>query len=166
MRYLIAAGLLVLSFGFVFAGGGAPRKEDMPKYIKTIKNPGAPAKVKTEAIEMIGKRGAVNSRDVDDAIEPLKALAQKDKDAGVRKAAVSALGSIAPDASATVPILIQVLKSDKSQDVKLASVTALGRYGPEAKSALPAIREFGKSLDKKQQQPIRAATLAINGTKK
>ncbi len=161
----IAASILFVSVGFVLAGG-SPRREDMPKYIKTISNQSSSAKAKTEAVDMIAKRGAINAKDVEGAIEPLKTLAQKDTDAGVRKSAVHALGSIAPDASETVPLLIEVLKTDKSQDVKFASVAALGQYGPDAKAALPAIRDFGKGLDKKQQQPIQAATRAINGTKK
>ena len=166
-RSAIAAGILFLSFGFVIAGGAAlPKKEDMPKYIKTISNQSSTAKAKVEAADMIAKRGAISAKDVEGAVEPLKLLAQKDKDAGVRKSAIHALGAIAPAPSETVPLLIDVLKNDASQDVKFASVAALGRYGPDAKSALPAIRDFGKGLDKKQQQPIRAATMAINGTKK
>src|SRR5262249_28384047 len=130
------------------------RAEDMPKYISTINNAKSTPKSKVEAIDMIAKRGAINVRDVKDAIEPIKKLAQSDKDAGVRKASVHAIGSIAPEASTTVPLLIEILTNDKAEDVKLATVGALGRYGPDAKSALPAIRDFGKSLDKKQQQPI------------
>jgi HEAT repeat protein len=166
MKHIISASLLVASFGFVWAGGGLPRKEDMPKYIKAVSDPKATAKAKTEAVDMIGKRGAISAQDVEGAIEPLKMLMQKDKDAGVRKAAVTALGNIAPQASEMVPLFIQVLRNDASQDVKFASVTALGRYGPDAKAALPAIREFAKGIDKKKQQPIRTATMAINGTKK
>ena len=102
MRYLVASLLLSLSFGLVIAGGGGtPRREDMPKYIQTIKSSSASLKAKTEAIDMIGKRGAVNAKDVDDAVEPLRTLARKDKDAGVRKAAVNALGNIAPEALET-----------------------------------------------------------------
>ena len=165
MRFAFAASILFVSVGFLIAGGGQPKREDMPKYIKTLSNQSASPKAKTEAADMIAKRGAINAKDVEGAVEPLKTLAQKDKDAGVRKSAIHAIGSIAPDASETVPLLIDILKNDASQDVKFATVATLGRYGPDAKSALPAIRDFGKGLDKKQQQPIRAATQAINGGK-
>lgn len=161
MRSTFAGCVLFLSVSILIAQ--APSAEDMPKYIGTINNPAAKAKAKVEAIDMIAKRGAISARDVREAVEPLKKLAQADKDAGVRKSAVHAIGSIAPEAATTVPLLIDILNKDTAEDVKLATVSALGRYGPEAKAALPAIRDFGKTLDKKQQQPIRAATKAIQG---
>lgn len=167
MRAAIASGILLLSVSFIIAGGAVvPKKEDMPKYIKTISNQSSSSKAKVEAAGMIGKRGEMSIKDVEDAVEPLKTLAQKDKDASVRKSAVAALGSIAPEPKETVPLLIVILQKDDSKDVKLASIAALARYGPEAKSAMPAIRDFGKTLDKKQQQPIKAATMAITGGKK
>lgn len=164
MRAAIASSVLFLSVTILMAGGASvPKKEDMPKYISLISNKSAPAKARAEAADMIGKRGAIHAKDVTEAIEPLKVAAQKDKDAIVRSSAVKALGSIAPDPSTTVPILIQVLKGDESQQVKFDTVTALSRFGTQAKSALPAIRDFGKGLDKKQQKAIKAATTVING---
>lgn len=154
---------LFLSVTIAIAGGSTPSREDIPKYIATISNPSANAKSKAEAADMIAKRGAISARDVRDAVEPLKKLAQMDKDAGVRKSAVLAIANIAPDSSSTVPMLIGILTKDSAEEVKLATVRALGQYGPEAKSALPAIRNFGKTLDKKQQGPIRNATKAIQG---
>ena len=166
MKSAIAGSLLLVFSGLLIAGGVAlPKREDIPKYIKTITTSSSAAKAKAEAADMIARRGSISAADVENAIEPLKKLAQKDSDAGVRKSAVHALGSIAPDADTTVPLLIEVLKTDKSQEVKFATVAALGRYGPKAKSALPAIRDFGKDLDKKEKKSIQAATMAINGTK-
>lgn len=165
MKTILASGMLMLSVGFLLAGGNTFKKADLPKYISTLTNKSASPQAKAEAANIIGKRGSINVKDVEEAVEPLKMLV-KDKDATVRASAVRALGGIAPEPTTTVPLLIDVLKNDKSQDVKFASVDALARYGPEAKAAVPAIRDFGKGLDKKQQQPIRNAMMAINGTKK
>ena len=167
MRSVLATLILMASVGLVIAGGAAlPAREDIPKYVKTIASKSSSAKAKTEAVNMIAKRGQIFSRDVEDAIEPLKTLAKSDSDAGVRKSAVVALGSIAPTADDTVPLLIQILKTDKSQDVKFATVAALGKYGPKAQAALPAIRDFGKDLDKKQKNILKSATQAISGNRK
>lgn len=168
MRTVIAGSLLLVSVALVIAGGAStPRKEDMPKYIKTITTASASAAAKREAAEMIGKRGQINLLDVQTAIDPLRKLAKEDKDEGVRKAVVTALGAIGPEPETTVPVLIDVLKNDKSQQVKFATVAALGRYGPKASSALPGIRDFAKDLDKKQKQQFIAPALqAISGMKK
>lgn len=164
MKSAIAASLLLVSAGFLVAGGAfLPKKEDIPKYIKTIGSTSSSASAKAEAADMIAKRGAINARDVVDAVEPLKTLAKKDPDAKVRASAVKALGGIAPAPDETVPLLVQILKTDKSQDVKFATVGALSRFGPRAKSALPAIRDFGKDLDKKQKRMLKDATKAISG---
>ena len=164
MRSIFASSLLFLSVTILISADAAPpKKEDMPKYIAAVSNPSATAKVRAEAAEMIGKRGAINVKDVESAIEPLKRAAQKDKDANVRSSAVTALGSIAPEPASTVPLLIEVLKNDASQEVKFSTVFALSRFGPQAKSALPAIRDFSKNLDKKQAKAVRTATAAITG---
>lgn len=166
MRTIIAGSLLLLSVAIVIAGGGAPRKEDMPKYIKTINTASATPAAKREAAEMIGKRGQISLPDVKAAIDPLRKLAKEDKDDGVRKSVVIALGAIAPEPETTVPLLIDVLKHDKSQEVKFATVAALGRFGPKATSALPGINDFAKDLDKKQkQQLIQPAVQAIRANK-
>lgn len=162
MRTIVAGNVLLLSVAIVIAGGAGPRKEDMPKYIKTLTTSSATPASRKEAADMIGKRGMINVTDVKDAIDPLRKLVKSEKDDGVRKSVVSALGAIAPDPETTVPLLIDVLKSDKSQDVKFATVAALGRFGPKATSAVPGINDFAKDLDKKQkQQLIQPALNAI-----
>lgn len=165
-RFLFFGVAVVLSVNFVLAGGTAPKKEDIPKYVKTLESTSAKAGDKRTAADMIAKRGQINAKDVEDAITPLQKLAQKDKDAGVRKSAIHALGSIAPDDKETIPLLVKILKSDSAQDVKFESVYALARFGPRAKDALPAIRDFAKGLDKKQAKSVKAAHAAISGQTK
>lgn len=163
MRAMVASCLLFLSLCIIITSEAAPpKREDIPKYIAAINSNSAPAKTRADAAEKIGERGAINVKDVEEAIEPLKRLAQKDKDAIVRSSAVKALGSIAPEPTSTVPLLITILKSDQSQQVKFDTVIALSRFGPQAKSALPAIRDFSKGLDKKQAKAIKTATAAIS----
>ena len=167
MRTYIAGSMLtMLAVSFVIAGGAIPRKEDMPKYIKTISSTSASAKDKTTAANAIAKRGEINIKDVEGALEPLKNLAQTDKDDSVRKAAVHAIGALAAEPEETVPVLIKVLKNDKSQGVKFETVNALARFGPKAKSALPAINDFNGTLEKKDKRMIKAATDQIRGTTK
>jgi HEAT repeat protein len=161
--YLTAGSCSLLALTFVFGGGAAPKKEDIPKYLKALQT-SKDAKERATAASMIGRRGAVNVGDVKDAVEPLKERVQSDADAGVRKAAATALGQIGPEPATTVPLLTEVVQKDKSLDVKLAAVEALTQFGPNAKSALPAIRKLlGATKDnKKVAVRLKAAVKAIS----
>ncbi|MFO0864841.1 MAG: HEAT repeat domain-containing protein [Gemmataceae bacterium] len=166
-RYLAACTLSMIGF-LAFVEAQTPRREDVPKYLKELQS-SQKAKDRALAASMLGKRGAINVKDVEDAIEPLKKTLAKDVDADVRKAAATAIGSISPKADETVPLLIEALKRDKSADVKMAIVESLGRYGPDAKSALPAIRDWAKDFDAKKGKEAalhKAVKTAINGKKK
>jgi hypothetical protein len=170
MRFVPTIGLLILfsGVGFLLAGGvGVPRKEDVPKYMKQLT--AASGADRAKAAEMLGKRGGINANDVDDAVEPLKTMLQKDKDAKARAAAARALGDIHPEAATTVPTLIDALKNDKDKDVKMATVVALGQFGPDAKDALPPLREYATKFDLKKSkdgQTIQTTIQLINGGKK
>src|SRR5262245_66278227 len=168
MKYYHAAGILcLLTMCLTLEGGGTVKKEDVPKYLKALQTSSS-AKERATAAEMLGKRGAINVNDVKDAIDPLKTSVQKDTDAGVRKAAATALAAIATEPTETVPLLTDVLKNDKSLEVKLAAVQALATFGPDAKSALHAIRELAAAQkdNKKAKGIINEATKAIAGKKK
>jgi HEAT repeat protein len=148
--YTVAGSILLLALGFVLAGGAAPKKEEIPKYLKMLQTSKS-TKDRALAADMIGRRGAININDVRDAIEPLKTTMQNDVDATVRKAAVTALGDIGTEPKETVPLLADVVKKDRSLEVKLAAVQALARFGSDAKPALPAIRELAsKQKDNKK----------------
>ncbi len=84
MRWARAVGVAVLlvSVG-VALGGSAPRREDVPKYLKMLQA-GGKGKDRALAAEMLGKRGMVNYNDVKDAIEPLKTALREDTEAAVR----------------------------------------------------------------------------------
>jgi HEAT repeats len=146
--YTVGGGVvLLLATGFTLAQSGGP---EVAGWIKTLTSTSAKADARVKAADAIGKRGGKRAKDVEDAIEPLQKIAEKDKDQSVRKAAIAALGSIAPEDEQTVPLLISIVKSsDSSKDMKVASIQALARFGTRAKSAMPAIQEFGKGLDKK-----------------
>ena len=166
MKFPFAAGsVLFFAMTLLVEGGGGPKKEDVPKYMKMLKSNSS--KDKALAAEMLGKRGAINLNDVEEAIEPLKKMLLQDRDAGVRKASAKALGDMSPEPKDTVPVLIEALKNDKVTDVKLAIVNALSQYGPDARDALPAIKEFAaKVKDKKTTQLIREAQKRISGKRK
>ncbi len=153
MRFaqLFGLGLFLVSVSFVAAGSGAPKKEDVPKYMKQLLTAQSAAD-RAKAAEMLGRRGTISVKDVEDAVEPLKKTLQKDIDAKVRAAAALALGEIHLQPEETVPILIDKLKTDTSMDVKLASATALGLYGPEAKNALQPLRDLAKKFDPKKSK--------------
>src|ERR1019366_6489812 len=109
----IGVVIFLCSVSLVLAGGvGVPKKEDVPKYLKQLQS-SSNAADRAKAADMLGKRGGINANDVEDAVEPLKTILQKDKDAKVRVAAARALGNIHPEAEGTVPLLIETLKNDK-----------------------------------------------------
>lgn len=171
MKLIQAVGLCILFSGMtlVFAGAvGVPKKEDVPKYLKMLQTSQS-ATDRAKAAEMLGKRGGINANDVEDAIEPLQKLLQKDVDAGVRAAAAKALGNIHPEAKDTVPLLIERLTKDSSMNVKMAAVVSLGQYGPDAADAAKPLRELATKFDAKKSkegQTIMAALKSIGGPKK
>ncbi len=165
--YYLGGAICLLTICLTLEGGGAVKKEDVPKYLKMLQT-SKTAKDRATAAKALGERGAINVNDVKDAVEPLKTTVQKDVDAGVRAAAAGALGNIGTQPEDTVPLLADVVKKDKSLDVKLAAVQALAQFGPEAKSALPAIRELAQQEkgNKKVAAAVKGATQAIVGKKK
>ena len=171
MKLIQAAGLLILfsSLSLVLAQGiGIPKKEDVPKYLKMLQTSRV-ASDRARAAEMLGKRGGINANDVEDAIEPLQKILQKDSDASVRAAAAKALGNIHPEAKTTVPLLIERLTKDSAMEVKMATVVALGQYGPDARDAVQPLRDLGKKFDAKKSkegQTIMATLGLITGKKK
>lgn len=145
-------GIFLVSVSLVLAGGvGAPKKEDVPKYLKQLQTSKI-AGDRAKAAEMLGRRGGINAKDVEDAVGPLRTIVQKDADAKVRAAAARALGDIHTDSEGTVPILIDRLKTDDKMDVKIAIAIALGQYGPDAKDALPPLRDLAKKFDAKKSK--------------
>ena len=150
MRFaqLFGLGVFFLSVSLLLAGSvGIPKKEDVPKYMKQLSSP-TPAD-RARAAEMLGKRGGINSNDVEGAVDPLRNLLEKDSDAKVRSAAARALGDIHLDPEGVVPVLIDRLKNDSKDDVKMSIVVALGQYGPDAKESLPRLREMMAKFDTK-----------------
>jgi HEAT repeat protein len=169
MRAFIALATLV---GIVCLtavdAGGPPRKEDIPKFIKTLQT-SPTAKARVQAAEDIGYRGAIRASDVDSAIDPLLKSLKSDKDAEVRVTCAKSLGNIGTNAEKCVAGLTDALK-DSSPLVKMAAAQALGQFGPEAKSALPGLMELAKMKDSKDDKKISqfaaAAAKSIVGTEK
>src|SRR5262245_25562666 len=75
--------------------GGRPalKPKDVPKAIKVLKE-STSAKARSNAAEDLGELGAVHAPSVKDAVGPLIEAIAEDKDAGVRKAAATAVGKI------------------------------------------------------------------------
>jgi HEAT repeat protein len=160
MRRVITAAVAVL-----MACGGVraevPKKKDVPKYIKQLKS-AASAKVRAEAAEALGHRGAIRQADVKDAIEPLLSALKNDRDPNVRKAAAEALGRIGPDKEVVVKPLLAALE-DKAIQVRIGAANGLGMLGPDAREAVPALRKLFQR-DKSAQlqgQLARAAGMAL-----
>lgn len=166
MKHFVGATILfVLVLNTSDSGSPKPRREDVPKYLKMLtKSP--VAKERMQGAQMLGRRGAINVRDVKDAIEPLKKALEKDSDMEVRRAAAEALGRIAPEPETTVPLLIDSLKV-KHYGLRMASVQALAAYGPKAKDALPALAALRKELNNKgDNKTIAAAMQSISSRPK
>lgn len=167
-RLLLSTPILLVAIAVLDAGGGgsAPRKEDVPKYLEMLTK-SKDADERALAADMLGRRGAVNVKDVADAVEPLRVALKKDSELKVRRAAAKALGMIAPEpASETVPLLIDTL-ADMDHALRMNAVLALGAYGPEARDALPALRKLQKETkDKKDVKTLAAAIMTISEKKK
>jgi HEAT repeat protein len=149
MRMYTVGGGVLLSLAACFALVDAAAPDDVAGWIKTLTSTSAKSDARVKAATEIGHRGGKRAKDVEDAVDPLQKVAEKDKDNNVRKAAITALGAIAPEDETTVPLLTSIIKSDASKEMKVATIQALARFGTRAKSAMPAINEFGKTLDKK-----------------
>jgi HEAT repeat protein len=163
MKNFVGAGLLLLMiFGISESGGGKAKKEDIPKYLHMLTRSINP-KERALGAEMLGKRGEINVKDVQDAIEPLKLALQKDSDMDVRRASAEALGRIGPDPETTIPLLIDSVKNNKNYGLRIAAVHALAAYGNKAKPAIPVLKELRKELaNKKDDKIIGAAMQSIN----
>jgi HEAT repeat protein len=166
MKRLLMSGSILLTSVAVLVAGGAPRREDVPKYLEMLKTSKS-ASDRALAADMLGKRGAVNLKDVAEAIQPLRQALKKDSELQVRRAAAKALGMIAPaPAEDTVPLLIETL-ADMDYALRMATVQALAAYGPEAHDALPALRTLQKQTkDKKDMKTLAAAITVISEKKK
>jgi HEAT repeat protein len=165
--------ILTLSAGLVLAGGGicadVPKKEDVPKLIKALKD-STSAKVRAQAAEDLGHRGAIRASDVKDAIEPLLNAVRNDREATVRAKAAAAIGRIAPDPKESVKVLIEALEQDKVISVRAAAALSLGAFGADAKEALPALKQAAAEADKVKGRELRRAAgdamRQINSSKK
>src|SRR5687767_12627302 len=165
MKIFAAAGITMLGLLTLAYGGGSPKKEDVPKYLKMLTT-STNSKDRATAAEMLGKRGAIKASDVAGAIDPLKTALKSDKDVTVRKAAAEALGSIGAEPENVVPILIEALK-DKDFSLKMGAISALSMYGSKATDALPALRAIAQEkTDKKLSMAANVALKAIGGKKK
>jgi HEAT repeat protein len=150
--YLSWMGLLLL----VAAPAAAdPKKEDVPKLLKNLKN--KDAKVRIAAAKDLGLIGAIRAADAQEAIPVLFEQLKKERDAEVRKAYLDSLGKMDPDPKEAVPAFKDALK-DRSPAVRVAAAGALGRLGKDAEEAIPDLENLQKDKDK---NVIRAANMAI-----
>lgn len=65
----------------------------------------------------------------------------RDESILVRSHAAMALGAIGPEASAAIPVFIDLLNFEKYEDILSPVVAALANMGPGAKVAVPALRK-------------------------
>lgn len=155
----------LLPFGVLLAGlflltdtlpADEVTRADIPRLLKELKS--SLPRSRASAADDLGHLGAIRASDVKEAIPILIDMLKKDTDAGVRKAAATALGKVDPDPKEAVPALTDALE-DPSVPVRLAAIEALGILGPGAKSAAPSLRKIQKEKDKKQLS--KAAGMAL-----
>jgi hypothetical protein len=158
----VYAGLILLAtagVGLTQVGDTLLRREEIPRAIAQLRA-GDP-KERAWAAEALGRRGAVRSADVQEAVTPLRELLKNDKNVNVRRAAAEALGNIGRDLDKTIPDLIRAMKSDPAEPVKIAAILALGKIGPEARAALPELRPIAQDRKKENRRLSAAARQAI-----
>jgi hypothetical protein len=162
IAFTVVIGCLV-GVGHVHSGGSSYliKKEDIPDTIKALKSGSSVQRL--NAVNAIGKHGAIRISDIRDAIDPLKTLLQTDKDAAVKAAAARALGLIAPEPKETVKLLIKAL-DEKDPAVKLAAIDAIGRMGTAAVAARTQLREIAQDKDNKAlSKKARTVLKSIQG---
>jgi HEAT repeat protein len=148
--------LCVVTLCVVAALGHAADKEaEVAKYVKELKS--ASAKTRAAAAEEIGKIGQVKASYAKPAVQPLIDVL-KDRDAGVRQAAATALARI-DDPKEAVPALEKLLKEDKEQRVRAAAAAGLGLMGEASKESLPTLRKVAQESRSKGKdaQPLAQA---------
>jgi HEAT repeat protein len=87
------------------------------------------------------------------------------KDAGVRYAAMGALGRMGADAKAAAPALAELVKG-ADRNARLVAAGTLERIGPEAKAAVPALVELLKEKDSVVRLRATAALLRVGAEPK
>jgi HEAT repeat protein len=139
------------------------KDEDVPSLIKALQN--KDAKGRAAAADELGRIGAVHAADAKPAVPLLYKVLKNDLNAGVRKAAVAALGKMDPDPEEAVPAFKEALK-DKAPEVRAAAAGALGMLGPDAKDATSALQQALKDKDRRVSRAAGMALRAIQGKKK
>ena len=160
MKRLVAGVCLGWLLVWVAHPGWAqnPRKDDVPSLIKALKSKSP--KTRASAAEDLGHIGAVRAADAKDAVPVLFEMLNKEKDAAVRCAIVTALGKMDPDRDQAIAAFKKALK-DKTPAVRSAAALALGQLGPDAKDAIPALQEAQKDKDKSVAQSANMALRSI-----
>ena len=163
LRYVIVAAA-----GLVLAGGvRADNKENIEAARAAVQTLDASkdAKERTAASAAVGKAASGGLfKHIEPAI-PKVVEALDDKDAGVRAAAVLAVGQIGPDDAEPVVKKLAELLKDEDAKVKANAVKALGSFGPKAESAVKALRAAKKADGDPKSRFSRSIDAAIKTIK-
>lgn len=144
MRNLVVslAGLAVLAL----PGAGRadiPKPSDVPPLINKLS--GGNAKARAEAAREIGDIGLVKTSYTKPAIPALIRAAQKDKDNGVREAALIALGECDAEPEIAMPVFLAALK-EKDDKVRTAAARGAAHLGGDAQDAMPELKRIREEL--------------------
>ncbi len=143
----LALGVAWLAFGGPAEAQNTPKKDDVPKFIKSLSD--KDEKGRLSGCTGLYEIGRIKAIYIKDSVDPLIKMVKADDSAKVRAAAVKALGAADPDEyKETVETLIEVLKEDKEGAVKVAAVGALAMLGAKSKDAIPALREAADEAKK------------------
>jgi HEAT repeat protein len=160
MRLCIAVMTLLSVILLADVRAEPPKKEDIPKFIATLKS-STNTKARVQAAEDIGHRGAIRASDVAESIDLLIGILKQDKDAEVRRACAKALGEIGSQPEKSVDALKGAI-NDANINVKIAAMTALGQFGREAKGVVPILKDIAQQKDdKKASQAAKGALQMI-----
>ena len=164
MKSLVSAVCFGCLFSLIFSPAHADSKKgDVAGFLKDLKS--KDAKTRAAAARELGHIGAVNVADGKEAVPVLLEVLKKDRDAGVRQAAATALGRMEPDPEKALSAFTAALK-DKNAGVRSAAATALGQMGAEAGEAVPALRDAQKDKDRGVSRAAAMAIRSIQGLKK
>ncbi len=155
--------ILILSCVLIHPTLAWADKDDLPTLLKEVKS--KDPKVRASAARELGHIGAIRASNAKEAIPVLFDLLKKDKEAEVRRAAITALGQLEPDPERALPAFQEALK-DKSPQVRAAAAGALGMLGADAKEAVPELQKAEKDKDKAVSQAAKMALRNINMSKK
>lgn len=130
---------------------GADAKPALPALTLALKDESTDVRLRSvECLANIGKPAA-------DAL----VTALKNDNDDVREKATTAIGELAPEVPAAIPVLADIIQNEKSGPTRHSAVTALTRYGPAARPAIKPLLALLRETDDAMRERAHKALAAI-----